>query len=161
MSVAAKIPTIMNVFWTALGLQWIRSALQGCRNLTFLRSKSKYDFNIRLLVSLANKGMIQLSTDNVDEKVSIDLKIETKNNKTEIYASKVNTKFNIKTFKANFDDSQQDLVQLNEVLRQTVTANQQEILNVMVPKIEKKISELIMSIMNKIIYNRKEQLFPD
>ncbi|XP_011689932.1 PREDICTED: uncharacterized protein LOC105451267 [Wasmannia auropunctata] len=122
---------------------------------------SKYDVDIRILVSLVNKGLVNVSLDNVEAILSIDLKIETKNNKTEIYASKVNLDIHLKTFKIEFDNSEKDLVQLHEAIRQVVNDNQQEVLNKIEPVMEKKFSEIIMSVVNKITYNRIEQVFPD
>ncbi|XP_011705213.1 PREDICTED: uncharacterized protein LOC105460456, partial [Wasmannia auropunctata] len=103
---------------------------------------SKYDVDIRILVSFVNKGMIHVSLDNVDGILSVDLKIETKNNKTEIYASKVNLDIRLKTFKVEFDNSEKDLVQLHEAIRQVVNDNQQELINKIEPVMEKKFSEI-------------------
>ncbi|XP_011705003.1 PREDICTED: uncharacterized protein LOC105460268, partial [Wasmannia auropunctata] len=129
--------------------------------LKHLEMDSTYDFDIRLLVSLANRGLVKVFADNLEGKLVIDFKIETKNDRTEIYASKVNVNLDVKTFKFEFDDSEKDMVQLHEILSQTINDNQQDIINKVKPIFEKKFSEVVMTVANKIAYNRKEQLFPD
>ncbi|XP_011705579.1 PREDICTED: uncharacterized protein LOC105460784 isoform X1 [Wasmannia auropunctata] len=122
---------------------------------------SKYDVDIRILVPLINKGLVHIFLDNLDSKLILDLKIETKNNKTEVYASKVNVNTYIKSFTFEFDNSMKDLIQLHEGIRQVVNNNQQDFLNIIEPVMEKKISEIIVSVINKITYKRMEQVFPD
>lgn len=91
----------------------------------------------------------------------LDCKQEIKNGKTEIYASKVKTIFNIKTFKYKFDDSEKDLVQLHEALTNIVTENEKDIISKVKPVIEEAISKLIITVFNKVVRNRFEQLFPN
>ncbi|XP_011705019.1 PREDICTED: uncharacterized protein LOC105460288 [Wasmannia auropunctata] len=129
--------------------------------LRHLEMDSKYDFDIRLLVSLANKGLIHFSTDNLSGKMIIDLKEVTKNGKTELYASKANTFLDVKVFKFELGESERDLAQLNEALSNTVNENTKDIINIVTPVLEKTFSELIIKVINKMVYHRKEQLFPN
>ncbi|KYQ52581.1 hypothetical protein ALC60_08297, partial [Trachymyrmex zeteki] len=96
---------------------------------------ARYDVDMRILVPLTNKGLIHIST--------------------------VKTIFNIKTFKYKFDDSEKDLVQLHEALTNIVTENEKDIISKVKPVIEEAISKLIITVFNKVVRNRFEQLFPN
>ncbi|XP_036144201.1 uncharacterized protein LOC105839958 isoform X1 [Monomorium pharaonis] len=95
------------------------------KNLT---TDSVYNFDIRLLVSLANEGLIHVTSDDVDGKVTMDLKEVIKNGKKQIYASKVNTIFKINKFNYEFDISEKNLAQLHEALSKIIKENENEIL---------------------------------
>ncbi|XP_011705581.1 PREDICTED: uncharacterized protein LOC105460784 isoform X2 [Wasmannia auropunctata] len=159
--VAAKTPIIMNVYRIASTLQRTRLHFEIDVVHKHIQLVSKYDVDIRILVPLINKGLVHIFLDNLDSKLILDLKIETKNNKTEVYASKVNVNTYIKSFTFEFDNSMKDLIQLHEGIRQVVNNNQQDFLNIIEPVMEKKISEIIVSVINKITYKRMEQVFPD
>ncbi|XP_011706219.1 PREDICTED: uncharacterized protein LOC105461421, partial [Wasmannia auropunctata] len=124
--------------------------------LKHLEIDSTYDFDMRLLVQLHNKGLMHISADNLTGKLNINLKEVTKDGKTEIYASKVKTTLNIKTFKFDFDESEKDLVYLYEAIKNTINENVNDIINIVTPVLEKKVSELMISIINKVTYNRFE-----
>ncbi|XP_025991022.1 uncharacterized protein LOC113002644 [Solenopsis invicta] len=120
-----------------------------------------YNFDIQLLVSLANKGLFHVTTNDATATMDVELKEVTKNGKTEIYASKVKTKLNIKNFVFEFNDKEDNLAQLHEVLSQTINNNSKEIISKLNPSFEQAISKLLMSVLKKVFYNRFEQLFPN
>ncbi|XP_018365461.1 PREDICTED: uncharacterized protein LOC108762784 [Trachymyrmex cornetzi] len=126
-----------------------------------LDMESVYDFDMHVLVPLANKGMVHVSADNLEAKIILDLKVETKNGKTEIYISKVKTILDVKTFKYVFDDSEKDLVQLHEALSNVVNENEKDIIIKVKPALEEAVSKLIITVVNNIFRNRYEQLFPN
>ncbi|XP_011879930.1 PREDICTED: uncharacterized protein LOC105568682 [Vollenhovia emeryi] len=131
--------------------------------LKHLNMDTVYDIDIRLLVSLANKGIAHISVDNVNGKLSVQFKEVTQNGKTEIYVSKANTNFDIldKNFTYEFDDNEKNLVQLHQAIRHTVSENEKEILRKIKPLIEENVSKLVIEIGNNVTYNRFYQLFPD
>ncbi|XP_011879805.1 PREDICTED: uncharacterized protein LOC105568608 [Vollenhovia emeryi] len=131
--------------------------------LKHLNMDTVYDIDIRVLVSLANKGIAHISADNVNGKLSVQLKEVTKNGKTEIYVSKANTNLDIldKKFMYEFDDSEKDLVQLHEVIRNTVSENEKEILSKIKPILEARVSKMAIETGNNVTYNRFDQLFPN
>ncbi|XP_012054712.1 PREDICTED: uncharacterized protein LOC105617768 [Atta cephalotes] len=129
--------------------------------LKHLDMESVYDFDIRILVPLANKGLIHVSTDNLEMKITVDFKEEIKNGKTEIYVSKVKTILNIKMFKYKFDDSEKDLVQLHEALTNIINENEKDIFIKVKPALEEAVSKLVITVINNVVRNRFEQLFPN
>ncbi|XP_036141055.1 uncharacterized protein LOC105835004 [Monomorium pharaonis] len=123
---------------------------------------SVYNFDIRLLqLPLANEGIIHITLDNVNGKISIDAKEVIKNGKKQLYLSKVNSILNIKTFNYEFDESEKDLHELHKIFIEIINKNLQEIINIVTPKLEKTMSKLLIFVTNTIVYNRFEQLFPD
>jgi len=53
------------------------------------------------------------------------------------------------------------MVQLHEILNNIINENTQDIMDKVVPALEKKFSETAISVINSVIYDRYEQLFPD
>ncbi|KYM82032.1 hypothetical protein ALC53_07516 [Atta colombica] len=103
--------------------------------LKHLDMESVYDFDIRILVPLANKGLIHVST--------------------------VKTVLNIKMFKYKFDDSEKDLVQLHEALTNIINENEKDIFIKVKPALEEAVSKLVITVINNVVRNRFEQLFPN
>ncbi|XP_036139109.1 uncharacterized protein LOC118644531 [Monomorium pharaonis] len=122
---------------------------------------SVYNAEIRLLVLLANEGQIHITSDNIDGKISADAKIVIKNGKKQLYPSKINCSLNIKKLNYKFDESEKNLDQLHKVFIKTINENTEEIINIITPKIEEAVSKLLIFVINTIVYNRFEQLFPD
>ncbi|XP_039304676.1 protein takeout isoform X1 [Solenopsis invicta] len=121
-----------------------------------------YNFDIQLLVPLANKGLIHVTLDNSTNKVDVELKEVMKNGVTEIYASKIKSKIDVIKFSFEFNDEEEgSSQQLHKILSQIINDNSKEIINMFKPIVEEMISKLILSIFNKITYNRFKQLFPD
>ncbi|KYN16235.1 PREDICTED: uncharacterized protein LOC108764352 isoform X2 [Trachymyrmex cornetzi] len=120
-----------------------------------------YDFDIRLLVHVANKGRIESVTENVRMKTGIDLKTITKNGKKHIFSSKVNSVLHIKSFTYKFNDDSKELTQLHTILNDVILNNEKEVIYAMQSVIEEKVSKIIISIFNNIArFNSYEQLFP-
>jgi len=88
------------------------------------------------------------------------LKKVIKNGKKQIYASRVNTIFDFPLVSYDFDEREKNLVLL-EVIKNVVNENKKEIINIGKPVIEEALSNLIISIVNNVTYNRYEQLFPE
>jgi len=122
---------------------------------------TSYDFDIHVLVSLANKGLVSITADNALLKVNMQLKVATKNNEKEIYASKVSSNVNIAAFKYKFDDSEKELLQLHQAISNVVDSNTQDIIDKVRPVIEERISQIIISLFNGISRSNYEKLFPE
>ncbi|XP_011631201.1 uncharacterized protein LOC105423224 [Pogonomyrmex barbatus] len=120
-----------------------------------------YDFDVRVLVSLANKGLIYIFSDNVSGKINLDLNVVTKDGKKYIYASKANTNLNIKTYDYKFDDSEKNMVELHKILSDTIKQNEKEIFDKIIPALEEKVSTIIIPLFNNITYSKYEELFPE
>lgn len=102
---------------------------------------------------------IKLIVDNLDTKIQVDLKRIIKNDKINVYTSKMNLNFDLKTFNHQFDEKEKVTHQIfNDVL----FSNKEEILRKVKPVIEEKISTRIISVCNNILrQNRFEELFPE
>ncbi|XP_011706856.1 PREDICTED: juvenile hormone-binding protein-like [Wasmannia auropunctata] len=127
-----------------------------------IQINSTYDLNLQLLVPIANKGQVYISTDNVGAKVGADIKVVTKNGQRYMYISKLTIKLDIKGYYIKLDQNQRELNQLREIVTNFVGNNQEEILRTFRPVLEKAISNEIISISNNIVKHfTYEELFPD
>ncbi|EGI59297.1 hypothetical protein G5I_12553 [Acromyrmex echinatior] len=125
-----------------------------------LRINSSYDFNIRVLVPLANKGLVTIKlTNDTLLKINLDLKVATKNEKKEIYASKVKTNINVVGMEYIFDESEKELVHLHQAIKNVVDNNTEDIINIVVAEVEEKISQIIIDAFNTISRSNYEKLF--
>jgi len=91
----------------------------------------------------------------------MDLKVATKNGEKQIYVSKVNTNINITEIKYKFDESRKELEQLHQVLSNVADNNIKDIIATIVAVIEEKISQMVISIFNKLSHSNYEKLFPE
>ncbi|XP_036143724.1 uncharacterized protein LOC118644140 [Monomorium pharaonis] len=157
----SKIRGICNFDVTSYNVSSDRLHFEFNFTIKNLSTDSVYNADIRLLVSFANEGLVYITSDDVDGKVTMDLKEVIKDGKKQIYPSKVNSILNIKKFNYTFDESEKDLVTLHRVFVKTINENTEEIINIVTPKLEERISKLMISVINTIVYNRFEQLFPD
>lgn len=83
----------------------------------------------------------------------------TENDKKQIYISKVNSKFNVTSFKYKFDESEKELVQLHQALSNVVDSNKNDIINSFMRAVEEKVSQLLISNFNITRFNY-EKFFP-
>ncbi|EGI62097.1 hypothetical protein G5I_09611 [Acromyrmex echinatior] len=120
-----------------------------------------YDFDIRLLTRIANKGSVETVIENVRLKAGMDLKTITKNGKKHIFASKVNNVFEIKSFKYKFLDDSKELAQLHSILNDVIYNNQEEIIYAIKSAMEERTSRITISIFNNIARSNYEQIFPE
>jgi len=93
--------------------------------------------------------------------MNMDLKVATKNGEKQIYASKVNTNINITEIKYKFDENRKELEQLHQVMSNVVDSNMKDIIAKIVSGIEKKISQMTISIFNNLSHSNYEKLFPE
>ncbi|KYN40091.1 hypothetical protein ALC56_05499 [Trachymyrmex septentrionalis] len=121
-----------------------------------------YDFGIRLLVPVANKGPVEARIENVRMKTGMDLKTITKNGKKYIFTSKVNNVLEIKSFKHKFNDDSKELAQLHSILNDVVLNNEKEVIYAVKSAIEERASRVIISIFNNIArFSYYEEIFPE
>lgn len=101
--------------------------------------------------------------DDVAAKASVDLKVATKDGKDYVYLSNMNLDLDIKSFDADFSSfNDAEFSQLREIGQNLLGRNQQEIIRVLKPTIEKNITKHILRFSNKIVKNfTYDELFPD
>jgi len=97
---------------------------------------------------------------NVPMKINVDAKVATKNGEKQIYASKVNTNLNITDIEYKFEN-RKELEQLHQVISNVVDNNKKDIIAMIVPVLEERISQIIISIFNKFSHSNYEKLFPE
>ncbi|TGZ53165.1 Uncharacterized protein DBV15_01590 [Temnothorax longispinosus] len=119
-----------------------------------------YDFNIRLLVPVAHKGIILITTDNVEANIKLDLKTVTKNGKKHIYASKVTVNSKVRDFEYQFGNEKK-LGQLNEIFGAFLDENKDIIINTVKPVLDRKFSEMYINMFNNITQSNYEEFFPE
>ena len=83
----------------------------------------------------------------------------TKNEKKEIYASKVKTNINVVGMEYIFDESEKELVQLHQAIKNVIDNNTEDIINIVVAQIEEKISQIIIDTFNTISRSNYDKLF--
>ncbi|KYN02903.1 hypothetical protein ALC62_06302 [Cyphomyrmex costatus] len=120
-----------------------------------------YDFDIRLLVRIANKGPVEATSENVRMKAGMDLKTIIKNDKKHIYASKVNNILEIKSFKHKFNDDTEELAQLHSILNDVIANNKKDVIYAIKLAMEETVSKIIISIFNVIARSNYEEIFPE
>lgn len=104
--------------------------------------------------------MFCFSSDNIIAKFTLDFKEATNKNKKQIYVAKASVILNVKDFDFDFDDTEQNLAQFHEVMRNTINENKQDVIVKFVPNAEEAVSKLLIRIANNITYDKFEQLFP-
>ncbi|KAL6255409.1 hypothetical protein P5V15_013744 [Pogonomyrmex californicus] len=126
-----------------------------------LRMNTTYDFDIRLLVDIAHKGIVHITMDNVRAKIGIDMKVITKNDKKYIYISKMNTILTLTEFIYKFDESEKEMIQLHEIISNVIQNDKKNIVSKVKPALEETVTKHIISILNDVFYTRYEELFPE
>ncbi|XP_024877743.1 uncharacterized protein LOC112458372 isoform X1 [Temnothorax curvispinosus] len=127
-----------------------------------IQMNATYDFDIRLLVPIVQQGPVYITTDNVEAKVNMDMKIVTKGGKRYVYMSKMKINLDIKGYDAEYGLDNTELNRLNQLISNFIGNNQQEVINVFKPAIEEAVVKRILLLSNNIVKHFTfEELFPD
>ncbi|XP_071555952.1 protein takeout-like [Temnothorax nylanderi] len=127
-----------------------------------IQMNATYDFDIRLLIPIVQQGPVYMTTDNVEAKVNMDMKIVTKGGKRYVYMSKMKINLDIKGYDAEYGLDNTELSRLNQVISNFIGNNQQEVINAFKPAIEEAVVKRILSLSNNIVKHFTfEELFPD
>ncbi|KAL6255412.1 hypothetical protein P5V15_013747 [Pogonomyrmex californicus] len=127
-----------------------------------IKINATYDFDIHLLVPFVQKGPVYLTSDNIEGKIGVDLKVITKNDKKYIYISKINLNLDIKTLSNKFDTEGQNSSQLNEIISNFVGSNEEEFIKKVKPSLEEQVTKQIIFLANNIVKHfTYDELFPE
>ncbi|KAL0101158.1 hypothetical protein PUN28_018780 [Cardiocondyla obscurior] len=127
-----------------------------------IQMNATYDFDIRLLVPISQQGPVYITTENVDAKVNMDMKVTTKNGKKYVYMAKMKINLDIKGYNAEYGLNNAELNRLNQVIGNFIGNNQQEVISAFKPAIEEAVVKRILSLSNNIVKHFTfEELFPD
>ncbi|XP_029677517.1 uncharacterized protein LOC115244200 [Formica exsecta] len=133
-------------------------------NISFglIQMNATYDFDVRILVPIAHKGQVYITTDKVDAQVDIDLKVITKAAKRYMYLSKIKLNVDIHGYDAKYDLNEREFGQLTEIINNFIGNNQEEVIKSFKPVLEEIISKRILLVSNDIVKHfTYEELFPD
>ncbi|XP_011879800.1 PREDICTED: uncharacterized protein LOC105568604 [Vollenhovia emeryi] len=123
--------------------------------------EATYDCDIRLLTHLAHKGTVNITSDNTEVKQSMDFKEIIRNGKKRIYASKMSFNLNLETVDYKFDESQKELAQFYQIVKDVVNQDKENIIKKLKPTVEEIFAKEIIAVMNEMLRNHFEALFPD
>lgn len=127
-----------------------------------LQMNSTYDFDVRILVPIVQKGLVYITTDAVTADVGVDLKMTTKGGKRYMYLSQIKINLDIKDYDAKYDLNESEFGQLNQIINNFIGNNKKEIIETFKPALEEIVSKRILLVSNDIVKHfTYEELFPD
>lgn len=127
-----------------------------------LQLNSTYDFDVRVLVAIAQKGLVYITTDAVTADVSIDMKTTNKGDKKYLYLSQIKINLDIKNYDSKYDLNERELGQLNQIINNFIGNNKKEIIETLKPVLEEIVSKRILLLSNNIVKHfTYDELFPD
>ncbi|XP_011156454.2 uncharacterized protein LOC105193627 [Solenopsis invicta] len=128
-----------------------------------LRANTTYDFNIRLLVPVAHRGQLYITSDNVKANVTLDFNIITKEDQKYTYLRKIKINLDVKGYVAKYDpEDEQANDQLHKIIRDFIGRNQEEIISSLKPALEETIAKRIIFLASNIVKHfTYDELFPD
>lgn len=130
-------------------------------NFDNIKLDALYDVNAKIIVPIVGKGPITLSTDNVGAKVILHYKFVEHGGKRYSYFSSMTLDLDVKDYDVEFRADNFDKT-LQDAIRQAMGDSHQEILAATKPNLEKGISEIVLSMANKICKHFAfDELFPD
>jgi len=90
------------------------------------------------------------------------MKLATKDSRNYTYISKLKINIDFKNYNAEFGLSETKLEQFNEIVKNFIGNNQEEVISVFKPAIEEVVVKRILSLSNDIVKHFTfEELFPD
>ncbi|XP_071579346.1 uncharacterized protein [Temnothorax nylanderi] len=127
-----------------------------------IRVNTTYDFDIRILIPIVQKGPLYITVDDIGAKVNLDFKIVTRNGKMYTYLAKMKLNLDIKKYTTQYGADGEQFNQLQEIIHNFIGQNQEEIINSFKPALEEAISKQIVSSTNNIVKHfTLDQLFSE
>ncbi|CAL1681947.1 unnamed protein product [Lasius platythorax] len=121
-----------------------------------------YDIDVHILVPIAHKAPIYLTTDAANVKGRLHAETANKGGKKHMYVSEVKTNIDVKGYDAKYGFNENDLGQLGQILGGFIGSNQEEFLKRIIPSLEEEISKWVMSIFNGLFIKFSyDEIFPD
>ncbi|EFN61232.1 Putative beta-carotene-binding protein [Camponotus floridanus] len=120
-----------------------------------------YDIDIHILVPIAYKAPIYLTTDNASIKIIMQASKAIKKGIEHLYVSELKSNIDVKGYDAQYGLKENELSQLGQILGGLIGSNQEEFLQRLIPSLEEEISKWLISIVNSVFKTFSyEQLFP-
>ncbi|XP_011879795.1 PREDICTED: uncharacterized protein LOC105568599 [Vollenhovia emeryi] len=121
-----------------------------------------YDFDIRLLIPIVQKGPVYITSDNINAKANLDMNVVTKDSKRYVYMSKIKLNLDIKGYDVDYGINSEELNRLNQIISNFIGNNQEEVIKTLKPAIEEAVVKRILTLSNDIVKHFTfEELFPD
>lgn len=121
-----------------------------------------YDIDVHILVPIAHKAPIYLTTDAASVKASAHAEMANKGDKKHMYVSELKTNIGLKGYDAKYGFNENELGQLGQILGGLIGSNQEEFIERIIPSLEEEISKWIISIFNGLFKKFSyDEIFPD
>ncbi|XP_058803121.1 putative beta-carotene-binding protein [Phymastichus coffea] len=122
---------------------------------------SDYDVKAKILVPINEKGPIDITTDNVESKVTLRFKKVERRGRTLIYFPTMSCKLVVKDYTANFMPGANDNP-IVKAINSVLVSSSKEIIESMTPNLEKAVSSKVLDVANRICKHfTYDELFPD
>ncbi|XP_035728833.1 uncharacterized protein LOC118444560 [Vespa mandarinia] len=127
-----------------------------------IKIETAYNINTKILVPLVGNGHIKADTYNVTAKVLLRYKLIEKDGKKYMYFFSMTTKLDIKDVIINIEPENNTDDTLREIIRNIFNTNKNDMISIILPSIEKSISENVLMISNNIVKHfHYDEILPD
>ncbi|XP_034934988.1 uncharacterized protein [Chelonus insularis] len=130
--------------------------------LKHLKLNGDYDVTARIIVPVSGKGPIEIDVENVNVKTTLRYRlINTKKGK-QLFFTSMTCKLSIETYHSNFIAREGPDATFSEAINSVLNSSQQEIIDGIIPSLEKSVSNKVLELANKICKHfTYDELFPD
>ncbi|XP_046833582.1 uncharacterized protein LOC124430690 [Vespa crabro] len=127
-----------------------------------IKIETAYDINTKILVPFVGDGNIKADTNNVTAKVLLRYKLIEKDGKKYIYYFSMTTKLDIKDIIMNIEPGNNTDNTLREIISNIFNSNKKDMVAIILPSIEKSISDNVLKISNNIVKHfYYDEILPD
>ncbi|XP_047363514.1 uncharacterized protein LOC124954513 [Vespa velutina] len=127
-----------------------------------IKIETAYDINTKILVPFVGDGHIKAETYNVTSKVLLRYKLIEKDGKKYMYFFSMTTKLDIKDISINTEPGKNTDNTLREIINNIFNTNKNDIIAIILPSIERSISENVLKISNDIVKHfHYDEILPD
>ncbi|KAL2729615.1 putative beta-carotene-binding protein [Vespula squamosa] len=124
--------------------------------------KANYDVNTKILVTIADQGKLTADINNATAKVSLRYKLIEKDNKKYMYFFSMTTKLDFKDIALDIQPENISDTTITEAFKNVFGNNKKDIISVILPSLEKSISENVLKISNNVVKHfHYDELLPD
>ncbi|CAB0032140.1 unnamed protein product [Trichogramma brassicae] len=125
-----------------------------------IQLNSDYNVKAKILVPIAEKGPIELVSENVGAKTTMKFRLIERRGRQIMFWEEMTTKIFTKDYTAIFQPGEQK--PLTQAINQVLQTNRKEIIESITPSVELAISKKILDISNRVSKHfTYEELFPD
>ncbi|CAD6236479.1 GSCOCG00008204001-RA-CDS [Cotesia congregata] len=121
-----------------------------------------YDVTAKIIVPVSGKGPIKIDAHDVTAKVSIHYRLVNTKKGQRMHFPSMTCKLRIASYHSKFIPNDSQDATFSEAINSVINNSQQEILDGIIPSLERSISRKILELANKVTKNfTYDELFPD